>query len=232
MPEGLNSATVPAFMSNTPEIPTPTVIESATAPTFEFGGYALPTNRLIGEGFGRRALARIIDLVMHYVIAIGAGVFVGIILVFVAAATHQPFVTITAKLSGFHPVTTLAAIAGSCLYEIICEGLHGSTLGKLVLGMVVVDESGKPCGMKAAVIRSAAYFVDGLFFGIVGYSAMKRDETRQRYGDDWAKTIVTKRSAVAPENLRGTGTFTGALLLAAAADGLLIATGSLIVALG
>jgi len=51
--------------------------------------------------------------------------------------------------------------------------MHGSTLGKLALSMVVVREDGSPCGLDAALLRSFAYFVDGLILRARRYSAMK-----------------------------------------------------------
>jgi hypothetical protein len=51
--------------------------------------------------------------------------------------------------------------------------------------------------------RSLAFFWDSLFFGLVGYSSMKKSELNQRYGDHWAKTVVIKSSEVAAESKRG-----------------------------
>lgn len=184
---------------------------------FNLGGYATQPNLLNGEGFSRRAAARLIDFIVVLPLGYVAGMIVSFSLELIAAATHQSY-----PLMMWHlyrsPVSRFAfSLTAAILYETILEGLHGSTVGKLGLGMVVVQEDGKPCGLKSALIRSVAYSIDAFFFGLVGYMAMERDETRQRFGDSWAHTIVAKRSAVAPENLRGTGTFIGALLLASAA---------------
>ena len=184
---------------------------------FNLGGYATQSNLLNGESFGRRALARLIELIVVLPLGYVAASIVSVSVEFIASATHQ-----SSHLMMWHlhrsPVSRFAfSLLAAIVYETVLEGLHGSTIGKLGLGMVVVQEDGKPCGLKSALIRSAAYSVDALFFGIVGYMAMRRDETRQRFGDSWAQTIVAKRSAVAPENLRGAGTFIGALLLASAA---------------
>jgi uncharacterized RDD family membrane protein YckC len=185
---------------------------------FNLGGYAAPSNLLTGEGFGRRAAARLIDFVVMFLLGSVAGLVVHISLEIIAAATREPIRLLMWRLYT-SPVSRLAfSMIAVIVYETVLEGLHGSTIGKLVLGMVVVQEDGKPCDLKSALIRSAAYSIDALFFGIVGYMAMERDQTRQRYGDSWAHTVVAKRSAIAPENLRGTGTFIGALLLASAAN--------------
>ncbi len=125
-------------------------------------------------------------------------------------------------------VLFVAALLGSVAYEVICESLHGSTLGKLTLFMVVVQEDGTPCRFKSAVIRSFAYFLDAMFFGIIGYLAMKESAQQQRHGDNWAHTVVCKRSDVKAENRRGARRFVLALLLAAAVDAALVMSGLVI----
>ena len=45
-------------------------------------------------------------------------------------------------------------------------------------------------------MRSLGYYVDGLFFGLVGWTSMSRSPTKQRLGDKWAGTVVVhNRSA-------------------------------------
>jgi hypothetical protein len=82
--------------------------------------------------------------------------------------------------------------------------------------------------MDAALLRSFAYVVDSLFFGAVGYFAMKDDPQHQRYGDQWAHTIVCKRSQVRPENLYDGGRIVLALFLGIVADSLLLMIGWLL----
>ena len=104
-------------------------------------------------------------------------------------------------------------------------------MGKQILGIVVSQEDGTPCSLRGAAIRSLGYFVDGMFFGIVGYTAMKRDDSHQRYGDDWAHTVVVHKSTVPPDKLRGGGIFAAALALGAAANIITMMIGGLMVAL-
>jgi hypothetical protein len=47
-----------------------------------------------------------------------------------------------------------------------------------------------------ALIRSLAYFIDGLVFGLVGYLEMTKTLMEQRHGDRWAKTLVVRRAQV------------------------------------
>jgi hypothetical protein len=96
--------------------------------------------------------------------------------------------------------------------------VHGSTLGKLVLSMVVVQEDGSLCRLKGAVVRSMGYLLDALFSGLVGYSAMQKTSLEQRHGDEWAHTVVCKCSNAPPGSLRGGGRFVMAWFFAIMAD--------------
>jgi len=47
-----------------------------------------------------------------------------------------------------------APTTGSIAYHITCENIYGSTLGKLVFSLAVVQEDGSTCRFKGAFIRS------------------------------------------------------------------------------
>jgi hypothetical protein len=51
---------------------------------------------------------------------------------------------------------------------------------------------------------------------------MQKSPQEQRHGDEWAHTIVCKRSDAPPQSLRAGGRFLGVLLLALVADGAFI----------
>ena len=51
---------------------------------------------------------------------------------------------------------------------------------------------------------------------------MKRDHTQQRYGDEWAHTIVCKKSDLPSEGQRSGGRFVLAFLLACMADSVVL----------
>ena len=142
----------------------------------------------------------------------------GFLVAIAAAATHQPPMLLIHKMTGRSASAFLLAIVGALAYHTVCDAVYGSTLGKLIFSMVVVQEDGSPCRFKSALIRNLGYYVDALFFGLIGYYAMERDDTRQRYGDQWAQTVVCKRADLAPEKLRGGGRFVLGFLLACMAD--------------
>ena len=142
----------------------------------------------------------------------------GIMVAIVAISEHQPPAPMIQRMTGRDALSFLLAIVGALAYGTICEAVHGSTLGKLIFSMVVVKEDGSPCGFKASLIRNLGYYVDSLFFGLIGYSGMNRGPEQQRYGDSWAHTIVSKRSKIPLEKQRSTGRFILGLLLGCMAD--------------
>jgi len=195
------------------------------AQPFSFGGYAGTLGVIEGVSFGPRFLARLFDLVVHYIVSIFAGLVFGFLLGIIGTAMGKPLSPMLTKLQHLGFATYGLAFLGSVAYHSVCEGMHGSTLGKLALSMVVVREDGSPCRFDNALLRSFGYIVDALFFGAVGYFAMKDDPQHQRYGDQWAHTIVCKRAGVRPDSLRDGGRFVLALFVAMTADAALLMAG-------
>jgi uncharacterized RDD family membrane protein YckC len=188
-------------------------------PSLTFGGYVGQPGQLEGVGFWPRALARLIDLAAHYLAITVAGIGFGIMIAIAAILTHSSTEAALAKLQGERFLPFLAGLVGATVFEIVCEAGHGSTLGKLILGMTVVQEDRSFCRLSSAVKRSLAYYLDSLFFGLIGYLEMKGNVSEQRHGDKWAKTVVCKRSNLQPEQLRSGSRFAAVLFLAMAADG-------------
>jgi len=165
-------------------------------------------------------------MVVHYFVSICSGFLVGIMVAIVAALQHTSSKTLLAHQSRASLALFVFSLLGSVVLEAVCEGFHGSTLGKLLLSMVVVQEDGSPCRLGPAWIRSFAYFIDALFFGLIGYLNMQKNPQQQRHGDEWAHTIVCRRSDVGPQNLRGTGQFALVLFFAILADAALAILGA------
>src|SRR5215218_7259470 len=181
---------------------------NSSTPEFSFGGYAGYDTSIEGVGFWPRAAARVIDTGVSFIVGIAAGLLSAVLMAIAGAITGTDIGPALASmqksgLSGF--VISLVATLG---YQVICEWGHGSSLGKLIMGQVVIMEDRTPCSLKAAVIRSVAYYFDVLFFGLIGYFAMQKTALNQRHGDEWAKTIVCKRASLEPGQVRGPGRFT------------------------
>ncbi|MFC1903911.1 RDD family protein [Chloroflexota bacterium] len=78
-------------------------------------------------------------------------------------------------------------------YLILIEAYAGWTVGKRVLGMKVVDESGGKIGLSRSIIRNLLRFVDGLpAFNILGIVLIASSSRDQRFGDRIAKTYVVR----------------------------------------
>ena len=78
-------------------------------------------------------------------------------------------------------------------YYTLLEGGAGASVGKLVCGIKVVDESGAKCSYRQAVIRNILRVVDGLFVYLVGAILVWKSPKRQRLGDRAAGTVVIKK---------------------------------------
>jgi uncharacterized RDD family membrane protein YckC len=174
-----------------------------------------------GAKFGLRAGAQVIDLIIHNIVALIVGFGLGILVGLFALFTGTPVASLTVKLQGSTFWDYILALLGFAIYHTICEGFHGATLGKLIFKIHVVDESGNPCSPAAAFTRSAAFYIDALFFGIVAATSMRTSELHQRYGDKWAKTVVIERSQVNQIRWPSTWRFIAVFLIAISADGLL-----------
>jgi len=195
-----------------------------------FGGYAPEQSELQGVTFWPRVGARVIDLLVHYLVSFVSGILFVIMLV-IASGGHASPVAM-ARLQHTGVAGFVFALLGSFAYHVVFTSVHGSTVGKIALSMVVVQEDGSPCKFQSAVIRELGYFVDAMFFGIIGYAAMKDDLRQQRHGDDWAHTIVCKRSLIPRDKLRGGDRFAIALVFALIADAAFAILGMLFAVMG
>jgi len=149
---------------------------------------------LRGVSFWPRVAARLIDWVVHYALVFIAVTLFAVLLRIASGGSPPDWVLRRVSQISF-PVV-LARVFGLFAYHVICTSVSGSTLGKLLLSMQVVQDDGSPCRLKSAILRELGYYVpDGLFFGILGYISMKDDPMHKRHGDDWAGTMVCKRAA-------------------------------------
>jgi uncharacterized RDD family membrane protein YckC len=142
----------------------------------------------IYAGFMVRALARLINMVIGVALGIPAAIIMVIILLALGTEgqpeTWQP---------AHSWIRFIIVIPCGFLYEAIAQSMGGADIGKALLGLRVVNESEKEATIFQGMIRNFAMIIDGLFFGLIGYSAMNSNVKNQRNGDKWAKTLVIKR---------------------------------------
>jgi len=217
--DGINFNPAPSSMTILPSFDSRLAIPS-------FGGYSVPVGTLQGVSFWPRTFARVIDLVVHYLVGFTAGLLF-IFLVAIAAGGRPPL-WILRRLSHTDFPVFVAGLFGFMAYQVLCTSVYGSSVGKLLFSSQVVQEDGSPCRLKSAIIRELGFFVDGLFFGIIGYTAMKGDLRQQRHGDEWAHTVVRQRAKVPLQSGRRPMRFLLALMLGVCADIVLLMVGLLV----
>ena len=180
---------------------------------------------IVGAGFWIRALARAIDIGIHYVATFASLIPVVITIGIYSGVTGKDMNQMIKNLDGFSFVAMVFSLVGAVAAHTICEGLHGSTLGKRICKLVVVSDDLSPCSVKAALGRSLAFYIDGLFFGAVGYSSMSNSPRKQRFGDTWNKTLVCRRSIIPATTLRSGARMFWVFLFGFSVDALFLAIG-------
>jgi len=112
--------------------------------------------------------------------------------------------TLTDVLSDFEKSESAAIVeAGFAtalvfVYFVLFEGWFGGTLGKLILGMRVVDKNGKKVGMGRALFRNLLRIIDFLPFGyVLGIILVACSSTKQRVGDRVAGSYVVDHKSLA-----------------------------------
>lgn len=143
-------------------------------------------------GFGIRAAAHVLDAVICALVALVAGAAGGVTVALLAgaglaAADWQE------RIGKSSALTFVFGLIASLTYHVACEWLGGATAGKAICGLRVLTEQRRPCTFAKALGRNLAYYFDVLFFGLVAYSQMSKSPMRQRFGDQWAGTIVVHR---------------------------------------
>jgi uncharacterized RDD family membrane protein YckC len=154
-----------------------------------------------GADFGIRLLARAVDILYGYILAFVMG-FVGVILFMVLSEMGMLRENWLEALEQETTGALFWGILGAFLYHGFSEGVGGTTIGKLICGLNVAQEDGRPCTFIGGLKRGLVYHADALFFGLVAYSSMKYSALRQRYGDIWGKTVVVKKSVYRPTPAR------------------------------
>ncbi|MHB1161121.1 MAG: RDD family protein [Chloroflexota bacterium] len=148
---------------------------AATVP-YPTGGSGLPEHPLRHKGVGPRLAAALVDSILHFV-------FAWLVAAQTGNTTDSGF-----DLQGAPAFLTFAAWGA---YFVLFEGLLGGTVGKLILGMRVVNGRGERPGLGAALLRNLLRIVDFLpLFYLLGAILVMTSKQRQRLGDRVAGTFV------------------------------------------
>jgi uncharacterized RDD family membrane protein YckC len=181
-----------------------------------------PAHVEYGE-FGIRALAQVVDTLVGIALGLVGGILAAIVLaVMQAMGSVEPgWETRIQAESGLSAYGF--SLLATALYHAISEGLGGASVGKLLCGLRVLSEDRSPARFGGTLIRSIAFLVDGLFFGLVAHSAMKGSPMNQRLGDQWGHTIVVRVRTVPASSRRGGGLVALGILAGLAVGSLILA---------
>lgn len=168
-----------------------------------------------------------IDTIFGFILGFAGGIIFGIVLV-ILSKTGIVSAGWQDRIRGFHLVPFLFSAIGNLGYQTMMEGLYGASVGKLICQLRVLREDGRPIGFGAAIIRSLAYYVDALFFGLIAYSKMRESDLNQRFGDHWAHTVVVRARDVPDSSRQGTVHLLLGLLVGSAFWAACVAAGTMI----
>lgn len=137
-----------------------------------------PTPDLLWRRVGAAALDLAFGLAVWLVLTVVLGVLLGEVGVVLAA---------------------LAALAGGVAVHGVAQGRSGATPGKALVGLRCVGPDGQPPGVKAGVVRTAAWVLDGFPYvvpGLAGFAMLMSTDDETRVGDRLAGThVIDARSA-------------------------------------
>jgi uncharacterized RDD family membrane protein YckC len=83
-----------------------------------------------------------------------------------------------------------AALVGFVLVKAVPEAFFGKTIGKKLVGLEVVNETGDPAGVFAAVVRNLLLVPSAVLFFILSLVMIATTRRHQRLGDMVAGTLV------------------------------------------
>jgi uncharacterized RDD family membrane protein YckC len=147
-----------------------------------FTPYLAPVRKVDVHVTGRRIVATLVD-------GLVIGSLYGVMTALFGSVTRTGD---HAEWTGTLP--SAAAVAYALLvigYYLVLEHGRGQTLGKMVVGIRVIDRAtgGRP-GLKAVAIRTALRLVDGFASYLVAFVCTLASVERQRLGDRAARTLV------------------------------------------
>jgi uncharacterized RDD family membrane protein YckC len=146
-------------------------------------------------GFWIRAVAALADFGVFFLVQISFG--------YVAAKTVGPDV---GDLPAFLPlVWAFTALFAGAYTTVLHAALGGQTLGKMLVGVSVVDVDGSPLSAGAALLRFLGYFASlaplGLGFAMAGLRRDKRALHDLLAGSCVVRAARTARAVSARESL-------------------------------
>jgi uncharacterized RDD family membrane protein YckC len=167
-----------------PKAPTPSSIVDKAGPEAVSGEYA---------GFWIRLLAAIIDgFILGIVGSVVSFIFGGIMGTTLLTQTGEPSQANLGTAFGLFGAMNVVLLSINIAYYVVLTGTYGATLGKMVLGLRVVDTNGQKISYgKAALREIVGKWISSVVLGL-GYLWVAFDEKKQGWHDKIAGTYVVK----------------------------------------
>ena len=86
----------------------------------------------------------------------------------------------------------LVVIALPWLYYVLLTGLKGRTVGKMAVGVVVINTDRRPPGLKSAILRETVGKLASTVPLLLGFITIAWDPERRAWHDKLAGTTVVK----------------------------------------
>src|SRR3989344_943490 len=144
-------------------------------------------------GFWIRLVAALIDgIILGIISGIVQAVFGGVFGVALLTGPQEPSPATAGLFVGIFGALFFIIVAIDIVYYVGLTATYGATVGKMILGLKVVDTSGQKIGFgKAALREIIGKWISGLVFGL-GYLWAAFDEKKQGWHDKIAGTYVVK----------------------------------------
>lgn len=135
-------------------------------------------------GFGRRLAASLLDGLLLGFLTFILVTAIGFVVLLIDIFKPEQIVP-------FDTLIILAAAILSLVYYIGYWSTSGQTIGKTMLGLKVVDQTGSPLSTAKAVLRYLGYLISAAIFSL-GFIWIAFDQKRQGWHDKIAGTYVVE----------------------------------------
>lgn len=143
------------------------------------GDLSAPNTKVVG----RRVLATIVDGILLLIVSIIFSALFG--------TTSSSGGTVGFSLTGLPALLFFVVVLA---YFIVLEGSLGQTVGKMIVGIKVVQQGSREApGFGKATIRTLMRIIDGLFVYLVAFIAALASTNHRRLGDMVAGTLVVRK---------------------------------------
>ena len=147
-------------------------------------------------GVGRRSIAALVDGIILLAVSFPLGHY---------RHVRSPSGMTTYSIH-FGGGAFLGLIGLVIVYHSIMEATVGATLGKMAMGIRVVQADGSKCTWRGAIVRDLLRVIDFLPFAyLAGAISVWSSPTRQRLGDRAGETVVIRKGSNAGDMGSGMG---------------------------